>query len=122
MTAIIIFTRDYFCYSKAALVDFGFFCFPIVISHCSISTFQVMVNCEISETQRNAIISALRRGKSYDAISNELHVSKGSISNIAKEVHHHSVLQAGLRCFKYKNMNKEELTRPNNSSKVEYFY
>ncbi|GAB2626792.1 hypothetical protein GCM10027035_22700 [Emticicia sediminis] len=54
-----------------------------------------MVNCEISETQRNAIISALRRGKSYDAISNELHVSKGSISNIAKEVDHHSVLQAG---------------------------
>lgn len=95
MTAIIIFTRGYFCYSKVTLVDFGFFCFPIVISHCSISTFQVMVNCEISETQRNAIISALRRGKSYDAISNELHVSKGSISNIAKEVDHHSVLQAG---------------------------
>ncbi|KAG1043395.1 hypothetical protein G6F43_011660 [Rhizopus delemar] len=54
-----------------------------------------MVNCEISETQRNAIISALRRGKPYDVISNELHVSKGSISNIAKKVDHRSVLQAG---------------------------
>ncbi|EIE80576.1 hypothetical protein G6F46_012994 [Rhizopus delemar] len=54
-----------------------------------------MVNREISETQRNAIISALRRGKSYDVISNELHVSKGSISNIAKEVDHRSILQAG---------------------------
>ncbi|KAG1032021.1 hypothetical protein G6F43_013844 [Rhizopus delemar] len=54
-----------------------------------------MVNREISETQRNEVISALRRGKSYDFISNELHVSKGSISNIAKEADHHSVSQAG---------------------------
>ncbi|KAG1188305.1 hypothetical protein G6F70_009525 [Rhizopus microsporus] len=54
-----------------------------------------MVNRKISAQKRADIISALRSNKTYNAIKEELGVSKGTISKIAAEIQHCSENKVG---------------------------